>query len=517
MVARLSSELDRQHRLVRPQVVDRQGKRRISRYRFRNYLFQKYIYENLDEIERVYLHEEVGRAMESLYGERFKNVAVQLAWHYQEAGISDKAAEFLIQAGERALRLSAFEEAIGHLNDGFKALPESRESAEQELALQLALGIAWQSLKSIGSPEARDAYLRARDLCILTDERARLAETVGQLAVHHFVHADYEQARQHAQESLEIARQAGDAISEALDYWYLGFIHFATGEHTKARDKLNRVIAVYEPEIHHRQFILHGGKDAGMAAMAYDACCLLTLGYPDQGRKRAREAIALARSLNHPFSLADTLCFAGCHLEMQLGNAQALKVAAEELIELGRRKVAGWEGTGQNYLGVALTYLDQYEEGIEQIVEALSIANTKGVSCYLTAIYCTLAFAQAEVGRVDRGLQTLDETFKRVEETGERYWEPELYRTRAELWLMQENQVKAEADLRTAIQIARHQKAKMWELRAMTTLARLWEKQSRAGEALRGLEKIYDWFTEGFDTKDLKAAKALLDNLADIA
>jgi adenylate cyclase len=167
VVGRLSGELDRRHRLVRAQAIERLGSRRVSRYRFRNYLFQKYLYDSLDEVERAYLHEDVGNVLEELYGDQASEIAAiaaiapQLAWHFQEAGMAEKAIHYLHQAGEKAVQLSAYQEGIAHLTRGLEllmALPDSGgkehrlERAQQELALQLALGMAWIGAKGFPAP-----------------------------------------------------------------------------------------------------------------------------------------------------------------------------------------------------------------------------------------------------------------------------------------------------------------------------------------------------------------------------
>jgi predicted ATPase len=519
IVQRLSRDLDRRHRLVRPRGVDRLGIRRISRYRFRNYLFQRYLYDNLDEIERAYLHEEVGNTLEELHGEQAGDIVVQLAWHFQEAGIAEKAIEYLSQAGEKALRLTAYKEAIAHLTKGLLlllSLPDSRERAEQELRLQLGLGIAFQCTKSIRSAEVLESYTRAQELSVQTGKTAQLCEVVGQIAVIHYVGAEYQTAREIATEALTLAHRAGDPLLVSLGHWYLGFISFALGEFTTARAHLEEVISFYEPHLHHHAFVVHGGKDAGLGAMAYDACCLWCLGYPEQALKRSQEALALARELDSPFSLADVLCFAGCKFNEMRRNAAELKDNAEEIIRLANDKVEGWQGTGTCYRGEALTMQGQLQEGIKQIREGLTYEQSIGILCCLSGTRGILALAQAQAGQLDEGLNTLAETLTLVEATDERYLEPELHRLRAELLLMQDHEADAEASLLKAVEVARRQHARSWELRATITLAHLWQRQGRAEEARQLLMQIYVWFTEGFDTPDLKEAKALLEELSQV-
>jgi len=516
MVQRLSSELDRRHRLVRAQAIERLGSRRVSRYRFRNYLFQKYLYDNLDQVERAYLHEDVGNVLEELYGDQAGEIAVQLAWHFQEAGIAAKAIDYLRQAGERAVQLSAYQEGIAHLTRGLVllvALPDSPERAQQELALQLALGIAWVGPQGYG-PELEKAYTRARELCQQMGKTSQLCQVLGQLAVGYYVRAEHQKARELAEEALSLAQQAEDPLLVALGHWRLGFILFCLGEYTTARAHFEQMISFYKPQQHHRSFLFLRGSDAGTSALAYDACCLWCLGYPEQALRRSQEALALARELDHPYSLADVLCFAGCMFNEMRRDGSALKDHAEELMRLSSEKVPGWSGTGTWHRGEAVAMLGQVQEGMAQMREGMAAHQSMGARCYLSGALGSLAEAQAKAGHPEEGLTTLAEALALVEETGERHWEAELYRLRAELLLMQGDDAEAEASLQKAIEVARRQSAKSWELRATVSLCRLWQEQGRLDEARQMLAEIYGWFTEGFDTPDLQEAKALLEELS---
>jgi predicted ATPase len=522
MVQRLSSELDRRHRLVRAQAIERLGSRRVSRYRFRNYLFQKYLYDSLDQVERAYLHEDVGNVLEELYGDQASEIAVQLAWHFQEAGTAEKAIHYLRQAGEKAVQLSAYQEGIAHLTRGLAllmALPDSGgkehrlERAEQELALQLALGMAWQGTRGTPAPEVEKAYTRARELCQQTGKTSELCRVMGELSIFYYVRAEYQKARELAEEALSLAQQAEDPLLVALGHWRLGFVLFCLGEYTTALGHLEQVIAFYNPEQHHRSLVVLCVSDAGTSALAYTACCLWCLGYPDQALSRSQEALALARELGHPFSLADVLFYAGCMLNAMRRDAQALKDDAEELMRLSSEKVPSWLGQGTWHRGKALAMLGQVQEGMAQMREGMAVDQSMGVRCYLSGTLCFLAEAQAKAGHSEEGLTTLAEALALVEETDERHWEAELYRLRAELLLVQGDKTEAEASFHKAIEVARRQQARSWELRATVSLCRLWQEQGRMDEARQMLAEIYGWFTEGFDMPDLQEAKALLEEL----
>ena len=250
--------------------------------------------------------------------------------------------------------------------------------------------------------------------------------------------------------------------------------------------------------------------------MGYVVCCLWCLGYPDQALIRSQQALALARDLGHPFSLADVLCYAGCMFNAMRRDTLALKAAAEEMMRLSREKgFAGWLDSGTCYRGEAVAMLGNYEEGIMQMRQSMADSRSKGLLCNLARTLGALAEAQAKAGHPEQGLTTLDEALALVEETDERLWEAEIYRLRGELLLMQGDDTEAEISLKKAIGVARRQSAKLWELRATTVLARLWQKQGKVDEAGQMLGEIYGWFSEGFDTPDLREARALLEEFAE--
>jgi predicted ATPase len=287
------------------------------------------------------------------------------------------------------------------------------------------------------------------------------------------------------------------------------------GEYGTAHAHLQHVIAFYEPQKHHHDFIFVRGSDAGVSAMAYDACCLWCLGYPDQAQELSRKAKDLARELGHAFSLADTICFGGCVLNQMRRDIQALKKDAEELKRVSEgMSFISFAGTGNCYTGEALARLGEVEEGVKKMHLGMEIRQSVGALCYLTGILGTLAETQIRAGQVEEGLATFERVFARIEETDERYLEAELNRIHGELMLLLGDQDRAEASLQKAFEVARQQGAKSWELRIATSLARLWQEQGRSKEARSLLAPIYKWFTEGLDTPDMQEAKALLNDLS---
>jgi predicted ATPase len=536
MLECLSGELDRRHRLVRAQSIDQVDGRLLSRYRFRHILFQNYLYGSLDEVERVHLHGRVGMALEELYGARAATgeVAPQLARHFEGAKHTQKAMHYLHQAGERAVSLSAYQEWRTLLTrelDLLLSLPDSGdpkdrlERAEHELDLQLSLGWAWMASESAATGSLK-FYTRAIELCRQMGKTSELPRAVGMLQTCYYVAGDCLRALELAKEALHLGQQAEDPMLVAAGHWRLGFTLFTLGEYRAAREHLDRVSAFYQPQ-HHHAFVSLCGSDPGPSALAYGACCLWSLGYPERASQRSQEALALARGLDHSPTLAEIHHFAGCLLSSMRRDAHALKESADALMQWADdRGMRGWVAAGMAYQGEALARLGEAQAGIARMREGMEGFRARGAGVHLSGIRCCIAEAQAVSGCLEDGLDTLDAALALAEETGEHHWEAELYRVKGELLLAQGDQVQAKAGLQAdasaraeccfqqAIEVARRQEAKSWELRATTSLARLWQEQGRIDEARQILSEIYGWFSEGFDSADLIEARTLLEALS---
>ena len=378
-------------------------------------------------------------------------IAPQLARHFVEARISDKAIHYLRQAGERAVRLSAYQEGITHLTQGLAMLmnlPDTPERDQQELAFQVSLGMAWMAPVGFPAPEVNDAYNRARELCQQMGEMPQLCGVLGQLAVIDYVRAEHQRARALAELALSLAQQAGDPLLVVVGHWYLGLILFALGEYETARAHLERMIAFYDPAEHHRALVNLRGSDSGLSALSYDALCLWCLGYPEQALSRSQEALSLARELGHPYSLADVLCYAGCMFSQVCRDVGTLRDSSEALVRLSTEKdFPGWLVMAIRFQGEALAMLGQVQEGIAEMREGVAASQSKGTRCHVPGTLCSLAQAYAQAGQPEQGLATLDEALTLVEQTDERHWEAELLRVRADLLLMQGDAAGAEASL----------------------------------------------------------------------
>ena len=478
-------------------------------------MFQKYLYDRLDPVERSYLHEDVGAVLENFYGDQAQEataIAVQLARHYQEANIPEKAVQNLYHAGEKAVQLSAYQEGIAHLMRGLEllnTLAESVERDELELALQRSLGKAW-----LPAPESNNAYSRARELCLKLGKTTQLCQVLGELSISHYVGAEFHKARELEEEALNMAQQAGDPLMVAISHWYLGFVAFALGEFDTALDHLEQTLAFYDPHEHHHPMVVLRGSDAGTSAMAYTACSLWCLGYPDQALKLARESLVLAQELGHPYSIVEILYFSGSIFNAMRRDWSALNKYSKQMLDLVNEiRLQLWLGSAYMCRGDALIMLGQLQEGETISSEGMALSLSSGVICNCSRSYSFLAQGKAKRDQLEQGLTILDEGLVMIEKTDERYWEAEHHLVRATLLLRQGDETAAEVSFQKAIEVARQQKAKSWELRAATDLARLWQAQGKAEEAHTLLAQVYEWFTEGFDTPDLIAARELLEDL----
>ncbi len=520
MLSCLSTELEKKHRLVRAHNIQRRDNQLFSSYRFQHILFQKYLYSSLDEIERVHFHENIGIALEGLYREQEDRylIAPQLVRHFHEAKIITKEIDYLYQAGIRAIQMSAYQESISNLSKALDLLmsqPETNERSETELTLQLALGNAWVGPVGFGKG-AESAYTRARKLCEQLGEKQTLCQVIGQLSIMHFVHGEYAGARALAEEALMLAEQLGEPVYIALGHWYLGFIWFYLADFKNVRAHLKYVLEYYDPQEHHREFVTMRGSDAGISALSYEALCSWILGFPDRANKISQEAIALARHQNHPFTMVDVLCYAGCMLGAIQHDTEKLSNYAEQMADIAlKRKFAGWYGQSISFLGEAMARQGRHQEGIEKIQNGISDEIAHNSRCSLIGAYRALAEAQLNAGLIDQGMDTLSKTMSLAESMGENLWKPELFRIEAAFLMRKNDEIGAEESLLKSIRIAQQQEAKSWELRSVVDLARLWAKQGKYEEARQILIDIIEWFTEGFDSIDMVTAKNLLSELSE--
>ena len=317
-----------------------------------------------------------------------------------------------------------------------------------------------------------------------------------------------------AAQMQRMAENAGDALQTAVAHWWLGWVEHQCGEFASARAHLETLIQVYEPQQHHALAYVYG-HDPGVAAMMWSADVLWPLGYPDQALQRAEAAIALARDLDHPLSLGLALIGGAVQRLNYRRNYHEYRACLAPLIELSAKHgLVFYEPTILLSRGMSLAGSGQLEEGIGQIVQGSRMYEATGALLFGPWRRVQLAEAYAWAGQVQRGLDLVAEALVLTQETGEAFFEAETHRVEGELWRLRGDETRAAASFHEAIEVARRQQARSWELRAATSLARLRQQQGKGQEARGLLARVHDWFTEGFSTQDLQDAKALLDQLS---
>jgi predicted ATPase len=381
-------------------------------------------------------------------------------------------------------------------------LPDTTERAQQELTLQIALGAPLIATKGYSAPEVGQAYSRARALCQQIGETPDLFRVLWGLTLYYVVRLELQTALELGEQCLHMAQKAQDSALLLQAHHALWPVMLWRGDFASAH--------------HHALTALYGGHNPGVCCRQFAAVILWMLGYPDQALAQSRSVLTLAQSLAHPFTQAVAHCFTAW-LHGLCRESHAAKEQAEATMRLcAEQGVQQWLAWGMLLRGKALTELGQVEEGMAQIGEGLAAWRATGAPAQAEFL-AMLAEGYRRIGQPEKGLLLLSEALAHVNQTEERRHEAELYRLQGDLLLAQSvaNPTKAETCYQKALSIARHQRAKSLELRAATSLARLWQSQDKHQDAYDLLAPVYGWFIEGFETLDLQEAKALLDALAE--
>ncbi len=333
LVSTLSGVLNRTHRMVSAQSVDHTATQRLSRYRFRHILFQKYLYNSLDPVERARLHQKIGSTLLKLYGEQTETITPQLAWHFEQAGMVDEAVTYYHRAGERAMRMSAYAEAIIHLNKGIallKTQPESPERDERELALQFAISVPIIAIRSWGAPEAIQAYDRALELSQSLNQTEQLLQALMLKQYGHTTRAEHAAALETAEQYNYLAKRSQDPLLMMLSHVELVVTCLFVGEFTRSLHHMRQLLAAYDLETHRSlAFVL--GQDPAVTAQLFGFYDLWYLGYPVQALKQSQKALLMAQKLGHDFTL-----FFLQHFISRLHRWQGDIAEVEKLVEVQR-------------------------------------------------------------------------------------------------------------------------------------------------------------------------------------
>jgi predicted ATPase len=488
-------------------------------YTFKHALTQEVAYGSVLAARRQVLHGRTAEAIEGLFRYNLDAQYAELARHYSRTENTAKAIEYLRLAGIQAAARGAYEEAVAQLSRGLELVPELPEGAEREqheLLLMLALGPALRTTKGFAAPEVENAYGRAAEICTRVGESPQLWQALYGLWLFYAVRADLQRARALAEQLLQSAGPSGDAWRLFRGHEAVGITLYWQGELREAREHLQQAFDLGGPLRQRLDTLPYEAVDGLLINRGYRADVLFALGYPDQAVRASRENVALAQEIGRPSALTFALMFDG-GLHQFLGNVEVARERAEAVVALATEHgFYQFVVFGMLMRGSAVAGGGQIEAGITEMRGALDAMRAAGAELLRPHYTGILAEAYGKVGQPAQGIALIAEAVDCMNRTGQCVVEAQLQRIKGDLLLAVSRDRHAEAEdcFLHAIDCARRQSAKSMELAAALSLSRLWREQGKNEDARTLLAEIYGWFTEGFETRDLRAAKVVLDELS---
>ena len=504
--------------LTRAGLIFERGEPPDCTYTFKHALLQDAAYTSLLRGRRQELHRHIADALEDQFAELAETQPQLMAHHLAQAGLTERAINYLRKAGQRANESSANAEAIGHLKlalELLQSLPDGPERMRTALELHVMLAQAMIAGRGYAAPETKEVLLRAKTL---TDESTAVSQKCVILYgiwACFYVAGEVAMQQSAAAEFFAEAERHHDTASLCLSHRTLGTTYVQMGEFAAGRHHLERARELYEPA-HHSQTKYLYGQDIGATALSYLCWALWHLGYVDQAAAVAAEAKKRADALSHPFTLVYTICHARGMMDIFRRCPEDTQSYAKAVISIcTEHDFPFWAAGGRILDGWAIACQGKADEGIEKLDEGLAGWRKTGARLWLPIFLALKAEAHAKAGRSETALKSIEEALRISDETGERWAVAEVLRIKAGLLRATGRATADEIEnlLVTSLEIARRQQALSWQLRAACDLARLWQGQGRTEEALTLLQSIYDQFTEGFGTADLIHAEALLESL----
>ena len=520
--AELGSALNR---LVQAGLLSRQGVPPHATYLFKHALVQDAAYGTLLREPRRALHARIAETLESQFAEIVESQPEIPAHHCTEAGQIEKAAGLWGKAGQQSLARSALVEAAAQLTralDQIATLPGTPALRREQIKLQVALMTPLMHVKGYAAAETKAATEQARSLIEQAEALGEPSEdplllfsVLYAFWVANFVAFNGDALRDLAAQFLALAEKQRATVPLMLGHRMTGTSLLFTGDIAEGRGHFDQALALYDPA-EHRPLATRFGQDAAVTSLAYRSRALWLLGHPEAALRDAGDALRNAREMDQ----AATLMFASRNTSVPYtlcGNYAAAAAQAQELVALAEEKSSlYYKALGMLRQGCVLALTGRASDAIEMLISGIAAQRTTGETLLMPFYLPHLARAHAELGQFEAARRCIGEAMTAAETTKETWGEAEIYRTAGEIALMspEPDAAKAQAHFERAIAIARAQKANSWELRAATSLARLWRNHGKRQQARDLLAPVYGWFTEGFDTLDLKVAKALLDELA---
>jgi predicted ATPase/class 3 adenylate cyclase len=510
----LATALDR---LSAAELAFRRGTPPEARYTFKHTLVRDAAYQSLLRSKRQQVHSRIAQVLEERFAETAATQPELLAYHFAEARQIERAIDYWLKAGERAAERSANLEAIRHLTRGLEALgtlPECAARDRRELAFQIAIGTSSIAVYGYAAPQTGAAYHRARVLGERLGDVESLVATLSGEFVYSFVRGDYPAMRRLVDEARQVSERLPDPVVRLAGHRLAGIAAMHFGAFAEARCEFEAILRLYDASRHRSQPV-HFVHDPKVSALTYLAPVLWILGFPEQAHRSSVAASRCAAELNQANLTAHVHNFAGAGLNELLRNVPAVRAHADAIVELADRHNLGyWRVNGLILRGWAMAHEGAAEPGLALMRQNTTDRAALGVSWYQTRYLCMLAEVHARLCQAELGLRVVAEARDLLARNDEHMWEGEVERIEGELLRVQGASVPAiEACFARAIAGARQQAAKSLELRAATSLARLWVDHGKRAEARDLLAPVYDWFTEGFETQDLKDVRALLEEL----
>jgi predicted ATPase len=506
-------------RLEAAELASSRGKPPKAVYTFKHALVQDAAYGTLLRSRRQHLHGEITSTLEEAFPEIVEMQPEILARHCAEAGLNEKARNYWRTAGEQAVRRASNREAISHFRQALalhEKLPADIERSRTELAILFQLGPALRSVHGwSAASEVRVVFERAEVLARQLESSVDLAPPLSGLSQFYVALGQFSRADEFTNELFNVARTLDDPDILLQAHHCAWPIQFFRGEISDATAHADAGLSLYDETRHARHRFLYHGHDPAVCALSFKAGLQWLLGHPAQALRLEKEAIDLARRLQHAPSLAHALWFV-CRAQVARNDTAAVMNTATELLALPEEHGVPHERAGALvYLGWAIGQTNDVAQGAQRLEEGLVAFNRLAQRNTLCLALCLLAETYLASGQYESGMEQVNRALAASSEIGERWCLPRIYMIHARLLQQAStNAEAAEASLRKALEVAGLQSAKGWELRAATSLARLWRNQGKRQEAHELLAPVYGWFTEGFDTRDLKEAKALLNDLA---
>jgi predicted ATPase len=520
--AALQSALDR---LVAAGLLFRQGVLPQASYLFKHALVQDAAYGTLLREPRRSLHARIAATLESEFPEVAESQPELLARHYFEAGLIEKSASLWGKAGRRSLDRSAFVEAVEQLNRAlqqFGALPSNSQIRRDQISLQVVLINALMQVKGYAAPETKAAVEHTR---LLIEQAEALGEppedplllfsVLYGMWVANSVAFNGDAIRDLAAQVLALAEKHGTTVPLMVGYRLKGATAMWTGNFAEGRAYLAKAFALYDPS-KHRPLATRFGQDVRAAILFWRSPGLWMFGYPDAALADVAQAIKDGREITHAGTLLFALA-ATALTHILCGNYGTANTQSEEAIVLADAKgLSAWKGWALMNEGSVSALTNKPADAVETLRAGIAVWRSTGGTILLPIYLSNLAMAYAELGNADDAWRLIAEAQEAVKTTKETWSEAEVSRIAGLVALSDgiREATKAEAYFQCALAVARQQQAKSWELRAAMSLARLWRDQGKVQQARVLLAPVYGWFTEGFDTRDLKEAKALLEELA---